>query len=351
MPTIQSRLDTRSNSLNFLRLILAVSVIVAHSTPIGGFSLDFGIGTFGLGTIAVAGFFAISGYLITRSRMNTPLGKYTVKRLARIFPGYWACLLFTAFVAAGIAGLIQGGWNLASAVTYVASNFDMSSNYYSVGTTLSSVPMSDYWNGSLWTLRYEVFCYFAVGLLLTAGFIRRNRSFLLVAFLISTVASLGFHFVEIPNTAEDLLFLVPAFLAGAVLYSYADKVPLAWPPALAALVLFTTLSLADFGRALGGLPIAYICIWIGVALPPVFRKINARNDISYGVYLYGAPVQQLLVLLGLNSFGHLPYILFSVVAVIPLAVTSWFLVEKPAMALTSIKWSRFWRHPQPTPAS
>jgi peptidoglycan/LPS O-acetylase OafA/YrhL len=335
--TVHSELDVRNNALNFIRLSLAVAVIVSHSTPLGGFSINFGVGTFRLGSIAVAGFFAISGYLITRSRMGTPFGTYSLKRLTRILPGYWVCLIVTAFLISPVAGFLVGGWQPGDAVEYVFSNADMVKGSYLLGTTLDNVPYPDWWNGSLWTLRYEVLCYFIVGLALTIGFIRRNRFWILLAFLASSATSVALNSFDLMRNVDDILFLLPVFLSGAVLYLYGDVIPFsAWIAALSSLV-FVGLSFLDLGQVLGGLPIAYMCIWLGAALRGPFRRINARNDISYGMYLYGAPVQQLLVVVGLANFGHFVYILSSVLATVPFALASWFLVEKPAMGLLGRK--------------
>ena len=61
-----ARLNPRRNSLNLVRLILASSVIVHHAYPLISKS-DFGPQYFGdgIGGWAVAGFFCLSGYLIT----------------------------------------------------------------------------------------------------------------------------------------------------------------------------------------------------------------------------------------------------------------------------------------------
>jgi hypothetical protein len=68
--TLQGRLDTRDNALNFVRLILAGLVVVSHTWPSGGLGPDPHFGDLNLGSWAVAGFFAISGYLVTGSRSS-----------------------------------------------------------------------------------------------------------------------------------------------------------------------------------------------------------------------------------------------------------------------------------------
>ena len=116
----------RGNSLNFLRLVLAVLVIVSHSWPIGGYGPDPELGQFSLGSIAVAGFFAISGWLITRSRLSSELASFMWRRFCRIYPGYLMVLLAVAFVFAPIgAALSSGAYKPSDGIAYVGNNIGL----------------------------------------------------------------------------------------------------------------------------------------------------------------------------------------------------------------------------------
>ena len=77
-PTLASY--PRRNSLDALRLVLATLVIVSHSWPVGGFGPDPRLGVLTLGEVAVAGFFGISGWLITASRMTSTLRGFAWRR-------------------------------------------------------------------------------------------------------------------------------------------------------------------------------------------------------------------------------------------------------------------------------
>ena len=90
-------LDPRNNALNALRLAMAAEVILWHFFAVTGRvppsapvrQLLFGVGS--------DGFFAISGFLITRSWINNPrVRDYLVARALRILPGLYVCLVVTA---------------------------------------------------------------------------------------------------------------------------------------------------------------------------------------------------------------------------------------------------------------
>ena len=91
-----------------------------------------------------------------------------------------------------------------------------------------------------------------------------------------------------------------------------------------------------------------MCFWLGVVLP--LQRVGHVNDISYGVYIYAFPVQQLLVLFGAAGLGIVPFVLLAFAVTYPLAALSWFLVEKPAIALGKPKLKPVVRVERPSPA-
>ncbi|MBB5642817.1 acyltransferase family protein [Cryobacterium roopkundense] len=330
MASIADAHQPRDNAFNLIRLVLATLVIVSHSWPISGFGQDPQLGDMKLGMFAVGGFFAISGFLITKSRMRTALWPYLWRRALRILPAYWVCLVFTGFVAAAIAGALNGGWSVQDGLHYVVSNADMRNGDLLVGDTLVGSPIDTIWNGSLWTLRYEIGCYVLVGLLLLSGFVRARRWPLLALFAAATAFAFIEGFRQDSGNLQNIALLVPFFLAGAVVFVYSDIVPLSGTLGVAASLLVVALCVLGVGRELAALPLAYAMIWVATVLPAVLRRLGSRNDYSYGVYVYAFPVQQLLVLAGATQFGIVFFIAASFLSTAPLAVASWWLIEKPA---------------------
>jgi peptidoglycan/LPS O-acetylase OafA/YrhL len=318
----------RRNSLNAIRLVLAAAVIVSHAWPLGGFGPDPRIGQLTLGEVAVAGFFGISGWLITQSRYASTLPTFAWRRFLRIYPGYLAALGVVGFGFAPVAAkLSTGTWSPADGVRYLAANWTLSITDYQVG---ASLPATSYpaWNGSLWTLASEALCYAVIGMVVTlAG--RRAAPIVVVALLVLTTLARA---VEVPAPGGDLgwafVQLSPFFFAGATLFVVRRVTPLHGLLAAAAAVAAAAGLAVE--PALAALPLAYLTLWLGARLP--LQRFGQRHDLSYGLYIYAFPVQQLLAILGVTRAGVWVYLTLGLVCTVPLAALSWLVVEQPCMA-------------------
>jgi peptidoglycan/LPS O-acetylase OafA/YrhL len=339
--SIGQRFDPRKNSLNFLRLVFALLVVVGHAATLGGYSWELWLIRSPFQDIAVNGFFAISGYLITGSALRSNTVRYLWQRILRIFPGYWVCLLVTA-LGFGIVGWIHGHTNLNGyfgghngAVQYVIGNADLRVDHYSINGSPNPVPYRGVWNGSIWTLEFEFCCYLMVGALALVRMLRRRL--LIVALFLVSWALEALHFALPAHFSHgDLLRFVPIFLAGALVHLYKDKLPdstVLLAAFLAFLVVGCAVS-ADGGNLAGPL-FAYPCIWAGAHLP--FERVGAKNDLSYGIYIYAFPISQLLALWSVNRWGAVPYVILIIAATFVFAWVSWTLVEKQALKVK--RWS------------
>ena len=334
-PTLAEAFDPRHNSLNALRLVFAIAVIVSHAWPLGGFGADPRIGDLSVGTWAVGGFFVISGYLIAASRRTTGLTSFFGRRFLRIFPGLWVCLLAIVVVFVPIAAIREPGTFPPSpghVLSFLGRNAVLLSHNYGIDGTLVTVPYSPgSWDGSIWTLFYEVSWYVVIGGLFTVSFFRRSGWAVTGAF----AAVVAAHIIDAETgftgggRASLLVDLGAYFLAGAVLEAWAAVIPMRSLIAAGAAAVLTVSALLDQATLLAALPLAYLCLWLGIALP--FQRVGRKNDISYGVYIYAFPVQQLLVLYGVAGLGIATYLGLSILVTLPLAVLSWMLVERPAM--------------------
>ncbi len=121
------------------------------------------------------------------------------------------------------------------------------------------------------------------------------------------------------------------FTAGALLHQFRDQIPASWwiVAVCAGVVLIAGL-LPNY-RVWAALPLAYAVIVTGTLLRA--NRLRLRDDLSYGMYIYAWPVQQLLALAGLAWLPPLAFFALAAVATVPLAAASWFLVEKHAMSV------------------
>lgn len=337
------QLDPRTNSLNLMRLVLASLVLVAHGYYISGVGVGPHIDGENLGGWAVFGFFAISGYLITGSRWSTSFGTFLVHRLARIFPAFLVCLVLMAALAGPIGYLhvhgSLGGYLTAGPTppaAFVFSNALLRINAYDIAGTPAAVPYPGAWNGSLWSLYYEFLCYLVVGGLGLFGVVRRSPWVLGATWLVSVLGHAGWSkgvgaLLGGNADAQLLLKLLPIFLGGALVNLLRHRLPLHWAGAVGSLALIVPAVwlLDGWGAQLTAPAIAYLSLWLGSRVPsPGFVQ---KHDISYGVYIYAFPVQQLLVLTGIHTQGLVVYDLVAFVCTVPLAAASWLLVERPVM--------------------
>ncbi|WP_394255892.1 acyltransferase family protein [Pseudoclavibacter helvolus] len=330
-PTLREALSTRDNSLNFLRLCLAAAVILGHPWTIGGFENSPFPEP---GTWAVNGFFAISGYLIAGSRMRTALPGFLWRRALRILPAFWACLIVTAFVVAPLAAAWAGErYELGSSLRYVISNFALSIQQTGIDATLQNVPLADIWNGSLWTLVYEFAAYVFAALMLTVPLLRKHAVWVLAALLSVVIVLQPIALGPLAVTqlvAVNVLRLGVFFVAGMLLYFLSDRIRLTWWPFIVALVLLSALTGLGLSEHYGQLPYGYALLWLGARMR---IPIGRDNDISYGLYIWAWPVQQLLVLAGAQALGPWLSALLALVCTLPLAWLSWKAIEEPAMRL------------------
>jgi peptidoglycan/LPS O-acetylase OafA/YrhL len=389
-PKFSTSFVGRDNALGLIRLVLAGMVIVSHSFPTGGFGDDpFGPWAHqqqNLGGLAVIGFFALSGYLITKSGRNSDVVQFTWHRFLRIFPAFWLVLIVGAFVVGPIVWLHTGG-ALGSYFTtaennpfgYIVNNWNLTMhqlgiyNIYVADTPYGQSTGISIFNGSLWTLAYEWSCYLIVAVFVLFGVLKRSRAVVLLvtvvffALQIARLAAPDTFGGLIPLLSDPTLVnLACAFLVGSCFAMYADVIPFDWRLAVGSLIVIVV-SLHWGGFAIVGYPaMAYFLLWLAAALPAPFRRIGRKNDYSYGIYLYGFLLQQFGAAFRLERWGYVPFTLGVMVVAFGCAFLSWHLVEKQVMKLKgrgpgrgiAYWWDRARRalagrreHPAPAPVS
>jgi peptidoglycan/LPS O-acetylase OafA/YrhL len=326
----------KANAIGFLRLTFALFVVIGHVYPLGGLGTDPISLVSGrqeqLNSIGLWGFFVLSGYLIASSseRSGTIL-RFMWHRVLRIFPGYWVCLTVTAFVFGSLMWTLEHG-ELSSflsidPLSYVISNAALYIRQPGLPGLLVDQPLAYYLNGSLWTLLPEFVCYIVLGI---AGFLGWLRPRVALAVFVTLVVLAFFK-------SDQRTFTY--FAAGVAAYMWRDRLNLA-DGRLALIASGWLLASVVLGLYwwLGIVPLAYLVLFAAARLP--FRDVGRKFDLSYGVYIYAFPTQQLLGLAGVPTLGVAPYFVATLSVVLPLALASWVLVESPALRLKGF-------HPKP----
>jgi peptidoglycan/LPS O-acetylase OafA/YrhL len=353
----RTQLGSRENNFDFIRLTMALLVIFSHSYPLAtGFGTDeffFRITRAQLsgGSIAVDVFFFVSGYLITSSFQHSKsVWVYLKKRVFRIYPAFIALSLVDLVIVLPLSrGHLIGGsptqvwlflWEIISLNEFI-----------SVGAFKSN-PLSGVINGSLWTIRYEFFCYLGLAILGVFGFLLSKRRTLLLfcLSLIATICITSFGLSPYglknlhPAGSENLDFflrLVPMYLSGVVAYLYRDRIRLnlLWA-ALACLVLFVAVWITN--GMLTAMPLAGSYLSIFVAYHPKihFHHFARFGDFSYGTYLYAFPVQQVIVCMAKGVISPLLLFALATPVTLTIAVISWHLIEKRFLSQSRVSQQR-----------
>lgn len=353
--------DPRCNSLNAWRLLLAFEVIFTHSWGLTGRVPSLNRSAYQLLLcVAVDGFFAISGFLITASWVNNPrLREYVAARALRILPAFYVCLLVTAFVFAPIGLAIQGGsvarlFASGAPLEFVFENSAVAMVKFDIGGTPTGVPVPGMWNGSLWTMIWEVMCYLVVAGIGIVGLATRkwvSPAIFIVALIASTLLppfTSPEEFAHQPSDPRLVLLSLACrigimFSAGAFLFQWQDKIPARWSLVAVSMVIVAAASVLPNYRLVAAIPLAYAIIVSGALIRN--KRLRLDTDLSYGTYVYAFPLQQLMVIGGFMWLNPFVFFGISTIATLPLAAASWFWVEKPARALKH----RFKQKP-PTPA-
>lgn len=338
-------------------MVLAFAVIFDHAFPLGGFGPDFGVAytlqQASIGSLAVGGFFAISGYLIVKSGMSADVLQFMWRRFLRIFPAFWAVLLVVAFVVGPLIWIADGHEFGAYFQTgpggpfaYLTSNWTLTINAFNIldifkdTTPYGLAAGGSSVNGSLWTLSYEWTCYLIVAIFVAAAVLKKARilvpvltGFFFVAQIIqaSGVGTAGSVLPFFANPTSITLTLT--FLLGACLGVYSKSIPYDDRLGIfAGVVMILTLRFGGFST-IGTIAAVYFIMYLGARLPSVFHRVGSRNDYSYGVYIYGFVVQQVLAYLGVHDWGYFPYVSLACLVTLGLAWLSWHGIEKRAMSL------------------
>lgn len=327
------------NNLDLLRLLFASIVILSHAFDLRDGNrlhepLTRVFGTLNFGELAVNGFFILSGFLIAGSWLRTPAAMpYLRKRILRIYPGF--------IVASLVCVLIVGPLGALSIVDYFAELHPFSVLRAILFLSEPQIPpvfdgsFHPKVNGAMWTIGYEFCCYLFLMALGISGVLKDKRAILLLwlAF-IALYVWLRFHQLE-PNAlhgtvARNVIRLNMFFMAGVVFRVFDWRRHLSAPVILfAAAVTLAGLFFAWTAEPLFAVAGTAVLLGIGYAPIPV-GKLRELPDFSYGIYLYGWPLEK-LVIEAWPSASPYEITLLALIGAVCCGALSWYVIEKPAL--------------------
>ena len=338
--TFASVYDAKRNNFDCLRFGLASLVIWSHCFPLAGHPMDWFYALSGQidgGSLAVDGFFILSGFLVTQSWMNVPkVSIFASKRLLRIVPALLAALALGGLIIGPLNSSLSVGGYFESREPWTHFLGVVFNRYLALPSVFATNPLPNMVNAPLWSLRYEILCYAGVALL---GLSRaRTWSASIVAvFAVSWLTFLVYRQVVttagLPPMPETIARLTACFSAGMLFYVFRARVPYRRDLAiLAALVALATFFIGGFH---GALPIAggYLLLYAAFSPALPFSRFGRYGDFSYGLYVFAYPIQQAIVRNLGAEMSVATFFALSVLLTLPLAVVSWHLIEAPALSL------------------
>lgn len=331
------------NNFDAIRLMAALAVLLSHQYALSGRPQPGAFGVQSLGSMGVAVFFAISGFLVAQSWEADPhAGRFAVRRLLRVWPGLAVVILLTVGVLGPAVSSLPPADYFAHpwTIEYLKNLQFNTKDRLPVRFEGSPLPTAP--NGSLWTIPLELKCYLLLALAATGGLLRL-RWVLLAALTAGAAVYFGpvpaadgwtapFHWTQdrrLPLEFGLFFFAGTAFHVFRIQDNVATTrvaVVLGWVFAAAALAF--------------GLPMLAIWLFTPVtvlalanAATPGLRAAGRFGDLSYGIYIYAFPVQQTLIWTLRDRMPWSALLLLTLATTLALAFASWHLVEKRALRL------------------
>jgi len=359
MKSIGSKLDETKGigqGFDFMRIFLAVSVLGTHSVLIAqGERYQFNFAPASLMHWSILPlFFALSGFLITGSAMRLKLKDFLLNRGMRIVPALAVDICIAALIIGPIFTTLplREYFHRYEFFAYFANVTGLI--HYILPGVFENNPFPATVNGSLWTVPFEIGCYVLMSAFIVSGILNNKGTALAVSALIvvfiaytyaadyslfDAIKSERFHTVAHHFFADRGNMLYSYFMAGSLFYLFRYNISFHPLIFIASLIVFVLAAYDQFNfipKPVSALitmwVLVYMMVYIGLLkIPPL--PIYHRGDYSYGIYLYGYPIQQAIVTLFPSVTSPLLHFAISLPIVTLVAMFSWHNIEKPILRL------------------
>jgi len=327
----------RVNNFDAMRLFGAVLVLVGHAYPLHGLTHYPSMWGSPVAVLGIAVFFSLSGYLISTSWYNNrSLLKYLRKRALRIFPALAVVVLLSVLILGPIASSLPVGQYFTSPGTWSYLGNIALYPVYALPGVFDSLPYAGVVNGSLWSLPIEFACYLLVPLVALVPERARTWTFLVLAALFGVVSqvlsTMDASVVLYGSSLAQATAVWPYFMVGAAIASARQRFTTRLDFAVVAVLLTSLLDSVhpDIADYAWWFVLPYTVIALGSLVTPVVSRAGRFGDLSYGIYLYAFPVQQVLVLVA-PRLSLLGSVALTAIGSACAAFLSWHLIEKRAL--------------------
>jgi peptidoglycan/LPS O-acetylase OafA/YrhL len=343
----------RTSGFDYIRIILATAVILAHSravtlgmkshvvTVASGAAAGFPRPPLGQPVVwaILPCFFALSGFLVAGSLMRSKTTvEFVLLRALRLIPALFVETILAAFILGPlVTELPLRAYFTGPEFLSYPLNIIGDIHYFLPGVFLHN-PYPEVVNQQLWTIPAELFCYLTLVIISIVGLVRFRIAIPVLA--VVALMALSFRGLVAPETVRrwshgattpNISTLWLSFLAGVTVFNLRDRIPLnKWLFGLSVLMAYVLLYDGAF-QFLATLPIAYATVYAGLT---DFRKtfITATGDYSYGVYLYGFPIQQTIAWMFPQNQSFIVNFTGALLVSLGMAAMSWHLVESKVLA-------------------
>jgi peptidoglycan/LPS O-acetylase OafA/YrhL len=328
----------RSSGFDYLRLALAMLVVAVHSIDVAYGAVAGTEIASGLARPFVAAilpmFFALSGFLVAGSleRCRT-LVSFAGLRVLRLAPA----LAVETLLAALLLGPLVTSLSLSDYFAHpdFAAYFlnILGHIQYVLPGVFDANPWARTVNAQLWTLQYELICYLSLICLAVLGAAQKRWVFL--GLVVAANVGLGVLHAGDPGGSPVAAgpSLVLCFLYGNAAYLFRDRIVHSWRLLVASLAVMFGAYAVPGGDFIAPVAAVYATVFLGLLNPETPRVLRS-GDYSYGIFLFGFPIQQ-AVAYWTGPAGWSWHVNFAIALplTVAMAVASWHLVEKPALRL------------------
>lgn len=330
-------LTHRWNNFDALRMGAALLVLVSHQFSLTGRSEHGLFEVHSWGGVAVLIFFSISGFLVAQSWDNDPRPHtFMARRLLRVWPALAVAVVLSACVLGPLIGSMS--WQEYVHDPFFRRYFRILrfKNELFLPTGFDGNLLARVINGSLWTIPIEMKCYVLLAAIGTLGLLRPRWRWLVALLVLATAVGYlwptPWRYGWSERRDMPLEFML-CFFAGVVCHHHRARTTgrAAWPLLVAAWA-------AGALAFAAGQQVLALVLWVpptaiafGTSAWPVVRRLGRFGDVSYGLYIYAFPTQQLMIWLFKDRLPWTMVLALSIGATLVLAFASWHLVEKHAL--------------------